>query len=269
MSYASQSVVARRSRLWLMPLRRLGRQGFTLVELLVVIGIIALLISILLPSLSKAREQGQRLKCLSNIRSLQLAVTMYANENKQYVPAVNWGVQATSNGKVAAGWLYPTGGTFPFPAPMKQTDLEQGALYPYLNTPLIYRCPGHPPEMVIGKTDSITSYLMNGAMNGYARAKLYRITQFKSDDTCFWEADERSSSAFNDGSSYPDESFVPLASGSAAYQARHGKYATVGFIGGHAEALLHDEIVLLAKDRGIKRNILWCVPAADSATGGP
>ncbi len=64
------------------------RHAFTLVELLVVIGIIALLISILLPSLSKARESAKRTACASNLRQIGMAIVMYANDNKAWLPAM-------------------------------------------------------------------------------------------------------------------------------------------------------------------------------------
>jgi prepilin-type N-terminal cleavage/methylation domain-containing protein/prepilin-type processing-associated H-X9-DG protein len=62
------------------------RNGFTLVELLVVIGIIALLISILLPSLTRAREAANRTACLSNLRSTMQMMHLYATENKGQIP---------------------------------------------------------------------------------------------------------------------------------------------------------------------------------------
>ena len=65
---------------------RKEKKGFTLIELLVVISVIALLVSILMPAMSRARQQAKSLYCLNNIRQMVIAANTYANSNDDYYP---------------------------------------------------------------------------------------------------------------------------------------------------------------------------------------
>ena len=84
-----------------MPCRRrplVRKPAFTLVELLVVIGVIGVLIGILLPALNKARRNAHAVKCLSNIRQLALVNQMYMTEFKDWTIPAYWGWSQASGG---------------------------------------------------------------------------------------------------------------------------------------------------------------------------
>lgn len=117
------------------------KSAFTLVEMLVVIGIVMFLIAIMLPSLGRAREQSRQLACATNMRAIAQAVTMYADENFDSFPV-------TTHIAQDGGWIL--------------TVAE------YLEDQHVYRCPSDASTDWFRSTDTPAEQLVNDRVNSYA-----------------------------------------------------------------------------------------------------
>ncbi len=150
-------------------------RGFTLIELLVVIAIIAILMAILMPSLQRAREQGKRAACLSNLKQLGLAWISYADDSDdklvngeaEYGTAGTTTVATTTHHKGEKYWVgtdchsaYMTGGKHP--ENVQIAAIRSGALYSFIPNDKAYRCP-------TGVRGEMRTYTITDAMNGLYR----------------------------------------------------------------------------------------------------
>src|SRR2546422_6119953 len=116
------------------PLSLVMRPGFTLVELLVAIAIVALLAALLLPALARSKASARRIKCISNLRQLGLAAHMYWEDNSG--DCFRYGGTSTNGGQLYwFGWIGAGA------EGQRAFDASQGTLNPYLQGRGVELCP--------------------------------------------------------------------------------------------------------------------------------
>ena len=145
-------------------MRNCQSRAFTLIELLVVIAIIAILALLLLPALSKAKAQTQRVKCMNNIKQMLLAHLLYSGDaNDKVAPPNCGGASSLSAAALPAGWLYKPGQALPGIAGSGATNGPMyGLFYPSLQSWTLYMCPLHKTNTPAWRASRVkfTSYVI-------------------------------------------------------------------------------------------------------------
>ena len=263
-----------------------SQEGFTRVELVMVVGAIGLLLSIPLSAVSRSRDSSSATLDLNNVRQIMAAMAMYTGDNTERLPYPTWGWLPSG----LDGWAYAIENKGRFPGlPERIPSLggsydkspqmpwaAKGQIAPYLESLRVLECPKDVQERADPfyeeqygyRLCKITSYNWSGAILQHwprdQSGKTVKISEFGGSDILQWEANEINAFNFNDAGANPGDP-------NEAISQRHGHGApyvgapnegggagTVGYFGGGAELMRHREFVRL-RESGTP-NALLCGP---------
>jgi prepilin-type N-terminal cleavage/methylation domain-containing protein/prepilin-type processing-associated H-X9-DG protein len=244
------------------------QQAFTLIELLVVIAIIAILASMLLPALGKAKAKATGAVCQSNEKQLQLAFIMYSDDNNSRMPGSNFLYVDPTTGK-AANLTMSGGGYWPGPSPdinsrmskdvavrAVETGFSKGPLWKYCSAFGAYHCPGDLRHKLRkpGAHWAYDSYSKADGMNGnqWSIPAIEKIEAVPEPARAMVFVEEPDSRNYNLGTWVIDADTHKWVDPLAAF---HLNANTISFLDGHVEGHRWLEATTLKAATAAERNV--------------
>lgn len=238
--------------------------GFTLIELLVVIAIIAIIASMLLPALARAKESGRTALCKSNLRQLTLGIVMYAEDNQDTLPWAGgvdrnlepdwvWGGHQMTNPNDQREWTKPywalhaeSGSVFPYTTGLKRVRPRPGRRDTdfYTMTHAVYRCPS---SGELGRSRRV-NFSLNALIEpntnfrgGRSSSRGVELMKVRNPSTKLLVLDESAETMHN-------ASFTPGGSAAKGNFTYHNGKINMGFMDGHVGIYRHDEVLKMQAD---------------------
>ena len=215
------------------PTKAVANRAFTLIELLVVIAVIAIVAAMLLPTLAKAKDRGQRVACSSNLKQLQAGWQLYLGDNNDVMPINNWdGNTGDFAASPLGSWVVGNAREATW------TNIVRGSQWPYNSSLDVYHCPADRSVAKDGSTVRFRSYSLDAFLGPtpsgpYVTWEVSRMSQLRRTTTILGFVCEDDES-IEDGSFgiYPSPSTQWISLPSSA---RHDQGCCFSFVDGHVE----------------------------------